>query len=671
MIKSRGSSRLALILALGLLFGAGCDQEAATVTEPQITGTAGAQKKTTEGARTVPPATAGDPGKPDPGPALPEKVPAGATVARRLMGSIHSLDPLAMSLPAEEDLARYLYGSLYLLQGDPATGLPDYTTYHADALPETLDHQNYTIRLKEGLTWSDGSPLTAQDYVDSLEMLLDPRLAHPAGIRFTAALPVSNAEDFRTGRLGDFTQVGFQAVEDTTITVRLDFPRTPLDVSKALAQPFLIHRSTYDKFLKEGGRRSAYGDSWKKLIYGGPYLLAEYEEGSSVWLEKRRDPVLAAYDSEFFTSDYIWLRSIPDRTEALAEFQNGWLDVISAAGGAHSYVKEDPRLKEASSNTVWGLYVNTADGPRILSDPNFRQALYYGIDRTRIAVSQFGAHSSYSGFIGPLTMVQKPVIQTTAVPGSGSKPEGAADSAGETRGGESIPGIAPGGTATGGDGTGSVVETLTFEPLLYRSAAGSRELVPKANVVDLKRAREFAGQALDGLEEVQTIELTVPAGGQFTDMAQYLKESIESLFGGELIEVVIRELPLGESQAALLDGSYELGFGGMGQDLFDPFASLAVYTTGYGEKFNTFSDARFDELYLTGYQGRYFKDHAQYMAALHEMEAILLKELPMIPLFVDHGAWLVQDGLELPFEEPVPGLGLSLDGARRLPRRTP
>lgn len=658
MKKSRGSIRLVLILALSLVIIAGCTIEDPSVKEPVSQGTQSAEKETGGDHVTSPVESENDPVEK---PLLPgKKFPEGASGARRTLGTILSLDPLQMSLSAEEDLARYLFGSLYMMQGNVETGLPEYTAYHAGSMPETTDYKNYTIELRKGMTWSDGTPITAQDYVDSLEFLLDPRLAHPAGQRFTASLPVRGAENFRTGLTQDFEALGFQAGGEYTLEISLEYLRTPLDVSKAFSLPFLIHRGTYEKSLKDGGERSTYGDAWKKLVYSGPYTLADYDKGKSIRLEKRRDPVLASYDTEYFATDHIWLRSIPDRTEALKEFQEGWLDAIPVAGGSYSYLKEDPRLQEASSNTVWGLYVNTMTGSEILKDPNFRQALYYGIDRTRIAVSMFGAHSSYSGFIGPLTMVQRSVVQLE-VPGSGTTPDELTIPGDEIQPDESTPG-----TETQGTSTVPVRETLTWEPLVYRSTDQSRNLVPKANVVDEKLALKFAEKATAGLTEVQIIELTVPGGGQFSDMAAFLKQSIERLFGQELIQVTIRELPQKESHAALLSGDFDLGFGGMGQDLFDPWASLAVYTTDYGEKFNTFSHPRFDELYQAGYEGRFFRDHSQYMAALQEMEEILLQELPMIPLFVDHGAWLVDPRLKLPFKEPIPGAGLSLDRIKRL-----
>ncbi len=550
-----------------------------------------------------------------------ETAPLGNDVSRRLLGTIGTLDPHQVRLSSEEDLARYLYGSLYMLQGNLETKLPEFTAYHAAGQPVSTDNKNYTITLKSGMTWSDGSAITAEDYVRSLQRLLDPELDSPAGQRFVASLPLVNAKNYQAGSMRDFNAVGCKAVGEFTLAVSLDFPRSPMDVSKAFSLPLLISQETKaEAFGTDRSKAEA-----ERIVYAGPYVLTEYEEGVKAVLSRREDPALSAYDSEFFQPRQIVYLSFDDRTTAVREFEAGRLDAVPVSGGTYSHVVDDPRLQEIPSNTVWGLYINSRDPKAsILTDPDFRKALYYGIDRTKIAVSMFGSHSSYSGFIGPLTTIRKPGTE-----------EESAD-----------------------------LESESWEPVVYRSTWESKDSVPKANVFDQNKADKYAELALTRFTELQTIELSVPSGGQFSDMANFLKRSIEKLFHGQ-IQISLRELSQSEIYDAFLSGDYDLGFGGMGQDFFDPWASLAVYTTGYEEKFNTFSSARFDELYNKGYEGQYFSLHKEYRGALKEMEDILLTELPMIPLFVDHSAWLVRADLLLPFEAPIPGVGLSLDRAGR------
>ena len=71
---------------------------------------------------------------------------------------------------------------------------------------------------------------------------------------------------------------------------------------------------------------------------------------------------------------------------------------------------------------------------------------------------------------------------------------------------------------------------------------------------------------------------------------------------------------------------------------------------------------RFDDL-LTASTGKGTADPALRLNQLAEMESLLLRDLPMLPLFVDDTAWLVSDRVELPAGEYVPGVGFGLDQA--------
>lgn len=542
------------------------------------------------------------------GPEFPE----GAIVSRRLLGTINSLNPHQAGLSSEEDLEKYLVGSLYLAAGNPASGKLEFVPYHAQSLPASADGMIYTISLRQGLTWSDGSNLTAEDYVNSMKLLLDPKLNNPIADRFSRDLGILNAAAYQSGSLADFSQVGFKALDGNTLELRLEQTADAFNVDSILSTPFLVNSKLYEEGLTKDRNQTAYGLDYKKMLYSGPYEMEKYEKGQYIRLRERKGSVLDSLNQIYYTADYITQTNITDKTKALEAFLGGSLDLVPISGSAYKLLADDPRVKVEPSNTVWGLYANTqTPGAAILSDKNFRKALYYGVDRSAIAVTMFGSYNSSSGFIGPLSLVGDPAA-----------------------------------------------------PEKYRKTAAGKASVPEANVYNITEAEKFAEAALKAFADPQSIEITIPSGDeQLQDMAKFLKVSWEDLFPSGRVVFTIRELPLTEAYRAYKARDYDLGFGAMGQEIFDPWRSLAVFTRGYPGKFDTMANARFDELQQSSTRGVLKSDPAGKLAALKEMEDILLDELPQIPLFANSSAYLISDRLTLPFAEAIPGYGLGLDMA--------
>lgn len=539
--------------------------------------------------------------------------PNDALVVRSILGTLSSFNPHRISLSSEEEMAGYLFGSLYRSAAAKAARKAQALPYHAAALPETTDKITHFIHLRPGMVWSDGTSLTAFDYEASMKRLLDPKLSHRAAVRFTQDLPIRNAAAFYEGRISDFEMVGFKAKDEMTLIVTLEVPIGPLDLSRALQTPFVVKAALYDAALSPDNTQTAYGLSPKDLVFSGAYELEDYRAGDCLRLKKRGKTGFDEINAAFFTPDYFEFRHFSSRLTALEEFQQGKLDAVPVSGALFEELEQDPRLHLVPSNTVWGIYVNAkSPGAKILSDPDFRRALYYGTDRTQIAGGLFATYRPYSGFIGPQSIV-----------------------------------------------------TAGSQETVYRKTKKAARLVPKADAYDPEKAEKFAAQAIERVTEPQHIELLIPEGDlQLQEMAELLKQTWQDLAGEEKADFNITALPAGEIHARYADGDYDLGFGAMGQDLYDPWLSLAPFTSKDPRKLDTMTSPRFDVLYFDSTRGPLRAAPAARLEALVEMEAILLSELPQIPLFVSDDAYLISDGLRLPFREAPPGLGLGLELVR-------
>ena len=99
--------------------------------------------------------------------------------------------------------------------------------------------------------WSNGDPVTAQDYVWTWERALHPMMGN---LYAYMLYPVKNAEAFATGALRDFAQVGVKALDDRTLQVRLNDPTPYFIQLMDHYSTFALHRATIEKHGKATDR---------------------------------------------------------------------------------------------------------------------------------------------------------------------------------------------------------------------------------------------------------------------------------------------------------------------------------------------------------------------------------------------------------------------------------
>ncbi len=148
-----------------------------------------------------------------------------------------------------------------LVECDPATGVPRPAAAQSWAWSE--DKVSLTLKLVPGARWSNGDPVTAQDFVRSWIRLLQP------GEETAEALyPLKNAAAFQQGRIKDPSAVGVHALDDLTLRIDLDGPRSTLVAE--LADPLLSpwHR-TSEAILAS----RAYVAQPATLVTNGPFHL--------------------------------------------------------------------------------------------------------------------------------------------------------------------------------------------------------------------------------------------------------------------------------------------------------------------------------------------------------------------------------------------------------------
>ncbi|GAB4522893.1 MAG: peptide ABC transporter substrate-binding protein [Parvularculaceae bacterium] len=280
-----------------------------------------------------------------------------------------TLDPHLVTTTWERDIIAEMFEGLMTLSaaGKPAPGAASEYAVSEDGL-------TYTFKLRNGLVWSDGEPLTAEDFVYSFRRALNPVTASPyASILF----PLLNGEDISLGRAPP-TSLGVSAIDPETVEIRLESP-TPYFLD------LLTHMSASPTPRHAIER---YGADWTDpahIVVNGPFILSGLREGRELTL--RRNANFHESASVYF--DSVVYLVIEDAEASLYRFTSGELDL---AQGRSAY----PSDKAAAIDAVmpWArrdeillsldfIAANTSRPP--FDDPRLRRALSLSIDREALA----------------------------------------------------------------------------------------------------------------------------------------------------------------------------------------------------------------------------------------------------------------------------------------------
>lgn len=269
-----------------------------------------------------------------------------------------TLDPaLATDVPTGRAVA-YVFDGLTRFTPDArvAPGL-------AERWEVSPDGRVYTFHLRPGVRFHDGTPLLARHVVASWARALSPTLK---GGNPLPLLTIQGARALAAGRAT--TLAGARAPDDSTVQVTLD---TALAIfPKLLAMPVasVVAPTTGPDFGQHP-------------VGTGPWRFVDWKHDD--YLRFARN---ATYWGGAPGADTLTARIFPEQSTAVAEFENGTVDVLAVPeGDTRSWEQTDERQARLQSAPALRLYyvaINTTRGP--LKDPRVRQALNIAVDRKTI-----------------------------------------------------------------------------------------------------------------------------------------------------------------------------------------------------------------------------------------------------------------------------------------------
>lgn len=225
----------------------------------------------------------------------------------------------------------------------------------------------YNFKLREGMTWTNGEPVTAKDFTFAWEKLL----TKDTGSNYAYfAYIFKNGEKFYNGECG-IEDVGFKAVSDYELEVTLEGP-TPYAL---FTFSFGSLAPVNQKFYEEVGA-DKYMTEAQYFNTNGAFKVESWTHDDSIVLVKNPD----FYDADKVQLDKINCKMIIDSAAQLNAFQAGELDVCTLnADSREIMVNEDYPIQSYSDGAEFHMLFNTNN--EVLANANIRKALSLAIDR--------------------------------------------------------------------------------------------------------------------------------------------------------------------------------------------------------------------------------------------------------------------------------------------------
>ncbi len=255
------------------------------------------------------------------------------------------------------------------------------------------DNKTYTFKIRENAKWSNGDPVTADDFVYSWRRGLTPTLPN----RYAYLLYyVANAEAYHKGEITDFSQVGIKANNPYELEVQLKNP-TPFFLQ------MLSHHSFYpvqqDTVEKHGAMDDALS-KWtlpENFVGNGPFTLKSWEVNKEIVVEKNPH----YWDAENVVLKEIHFFPITDQQSEVRAFRSGQVHLtytpqMAIEKIAYFQENQPEALRLVPTYSSYFYYFNTTLKP--LDDPRVRRAISMAIDRQLIVdrVTKAGEVPAYS-----------------------------------------------------------------------------------------------------------------------------------------------------------------------------------------------------------------------------------------------------------------------------------
>ena len=239
-----------------------------------------------------------------------------------------------------------------------------------------------TFYLRNDVKWTDGQPVTAQQFEYSWKRLLNPDTAAQYAYFL---FDVENAAEYNAGKIKDAAQVGVKALSPTVLQVRLKRPVSYFPSLTTFIVTFPQRRDVIEQ----------HGDHWtdpKHIVTNGPFTLDQWHHEYKLVLQSNPD----YYDAPP-ALDRVIMYVVRNPTTELTLYETGELDMAELPPVAIPHYKTHAEYKNLPLLRGYYYGFNITKPP--FDNPKVRRALSHAIERKKIPVILKGGQLPTSSWI--------------------------------------------------------------------------------------------------------------------------------------------------------------------------------------------------------------------------------------------------------------------------------
>jgi oligopeptide transport system substrate-binding protein len=283
-------------------------------------------------------------------------------ITLQMATQIDSLDPAQAGETSAINVLANLDEGLYTIDNNNTPQLA-----MAGKVAKENGGKTLVFTIRDGAKWSNGDPVTANDFVYAWRRVADPKTASVQNYEMSEA-QIKNADDIIAGKK-DPSTLGVTAKDDKTLVVELNKP-TPF-LPSMLA--FTSFAPLDEKFVEKQGKDFAM--SSKNLLANGPYVLQDWNNGdNTATLVKNKN----YYDKQNVKVNTVEFKLISDTQKALMAYKTKDIDYAELSGDLVSQYENDKEFQQSPGVFNWYLVFNTS--LKQLQNEDLRKAIAYSID---------------------------------------------------------------------------------------------------------------------------------------------------------------------------------------------------------------------------------------------------------------------------------------------------
>ena len=264
----------------------------------------------------------------------------------------------------------------------------------AESVDKSEDGLSYTFHLRDA-NWSNGTPVTASDFVFAWKRLVDPATA--SEYSFIAEIAgISNASAIIAGEKS-VDELGAVALDDKTLQVTLDFPVSFFESLMSFNSFFPVNEA----FFTAAG--DLFGTSPETILANGPFVISAYEPATTTIELVKNDTY---WDADAVKLDGIEYQVIKEAQQTMLAYQNGDIDIATLAGEQVEQFKADPEFHNIMAGYLW--YISPNQTVAGLENVNLRTAIALSYDKAAIANNILKDGSIVADFAIPTLLATGP-----------------------------------------------------------------------------------------------------------------------------------------------------------------------------------------------------------------------------------------------------------------------